>query len=179
MSNSKSNSQIESNSKIKVSNKKKIALVCSGGGAKAFAFHAGVITALQHKGFTFLSGLNGEPTNEISTPSLQVSTYIGSSVGAILICILAAGYPPDEILSLILQGNGKIQKFEFHKFAYSRLEAVAQDFKKFLADSKESILLNGISLKRFMSLRPSRLSGLFTSATIEEYLRKNKANSLR
>ena len=44
-----------------ITNKKKVGLVCSGGGVKAAAFHMGVVSALRDKGFTgsFMKSPNG------------------------------------------------------------------------------------------------------------------------
>lgn len=85
---------------IDLSQKKKIAFVCSGGGAKAGAFHFGVALALQEKGFCFAHG----PKHEGPTPSAHplISTYVGSSAGSVICSYLANGYTLDEIFNAFL-----------------------------------------------------------------------------
>src|ERR1700677_4127569 len=81
---------------IKIGPKRKIAFVCSGGAAKAGAFHLGVALALQEQGFKFYGGkapVSGAPR---SPGPMEISTFVGSSAGSIISSYLAAGYSLDN-----------------------------------------------------------------------------------
>ena len=77
---------------MRIRDKKKIALVLSGGGIKAAAFHIGVCLALQEKGFKFAGGtkemVRQQHPNE---EPMTIRLYVGSSAGAFVASILAAG----------------------------------------------------------------------------------------
>ena len=89
MSRQQNSSKSQSDQKIKIGPKKKIAFVCSGGATKAGAFHLGVALALQEQGFKFLGGTRAS-TEIHSTPDpMEISTYVGSSAGSII-----STYPP-------------------------------------------------------------------------------------
>ncbi|NDD92997.1 patatin-like phospholipase family protein, partial [bacterium] len=64
--------------KMRISRKKKLAFVLSGGGTKAAAFHIGVAYALREHGFEFYQGLKTDQ-NQIQPHSKMVQTYVGSS----------------------------------------------------------------------------------------------------
>ena len=57
---------------MKLSQKKKIALVLSGGGVKAAAFHIGVCLALKEKGFRFAGGSAEEVQAKYSEGNLSL-----------------------------------------------------------------------------------------------------------
>ena len=57
---------------MKLSHKKKIALVLSGGGIKAAAFHIGACLALKEKGFRFAGGTK----EEVSAKYIQLYELI-------------------------------------------------------------------------------------------------------
>ena len=76
---------------------KKVGLVLSGGVVKAAAWHMGVALALEELGFTFKSNLS--PSNS----SLEISTYVGSSVGALVNLYFACGYKPMEVIEAYLE----------------------------------------------------------------------------
>ena len=76
----------------------KSGLVCSGGATKAAAFHIGVCLALRDKGFSFIGGKaeTATPANALPFPPpkyhpQQIATYVGSSAGALIVSMLAAG----------------------------------------------------------------------------------------
>src|ERR1700746_1439876 len=79
--------------------KKKIAFVCSGGAAKAGAFHLGVALALQEQGFRFVGGPTDAP---VEPGPMDIATYVGSSAGSIITTYLAAGYSLDNIFNSFL-----------------------------------------------------------------------------
>ncbi len=82
---------------IPLKNKRKPALVLSGGGIKAGAFHTGVCLALRQRGFTF--GLKDE------TP-LNIKHFVGSSAGSIVASFLASGYSLEEVIHAFTMGAG-------------------------------------------------------------------------
>ena len=70
---------------IKLKGKKKIALVLSGGGVKAAAFHIGVCHALKEKGFKFIGGSRDKVEDDPNySDPLAIKTYVGSSAGALV-----------------------------------------------------------------------------------------------
>lgn len=82
---------------IQLKNKKKPALVLSGGGIKAGAFHTGVCLALRQRGFTF--------GNDKANP-LNIQHFVGSSAGSIVATFLASGYTLEEIIHAFTMGAG-------------------------------------------------------------------------
>lgn len=162
---------------IQVRKKKKIALVLSGGGAKAAAFHIGVCLALREKGFSFSSkrGLGAGAPEEPDTK--RISQYVGSSAGAFVSAFLAAGYPLEVLINAFQVGAGKSPFYsdDFH----TKLRPIRY---------RDIYRLNGISLVKalprlvvdrklpaggFEAKLKSlfRFSGLFTAKGIESYLR--------
>src|SRR5262249_19530454 len=108
-------------SRIRIPKKSKIAFVCSGGAAKAGAFHLGVALALQEKGFKFQGGLKkdrggadpakGEPVTLADTSGREIRIYVGSSAGSIICSYLAGGYTLDQIFDAFL-GKRKLDVAE-------------------------------------------------------------------
>src|ERR1700677_477683 len=92
---------------VKIRAKKKIALVLSGGGIKAAAFHIGVCLALQEKGFRFVGGTREkvEESPFVDDP-LAIKTYVGSSAGALVCAFLAGGHKIEEIIESFEAGAG-------------------------------------------------------------------------
>ena len=64
---------------MKLSEKKKVALVLSGGGVKAAAFHIGVCLALREKGFKFAGGSSARDRLTFEGKPLTFTVYVGSS----------------------------------------------------------------------------------------------------
>jgi predicted acylesterase/phospholipase RssA len=91
---------------VKLSEKKRIALVLSGGGVKAAAFHIGACLALREKGFTFGGGTNPNDKKEFEGKPLTFQIYVGSSAGSVVASFLAAGHPLDAIIDAFTRGNG-------------------------------------------------------------------------
>lgn len=85
-------------SKIDVSllDGKKTALVLSGGVVKAAAWHLGVALALEELGITFKHNYS-EPN-----PTREISTYVGSSAGALMCCFFASGLGAQDIIKSFL-----------------------------------------------------------------------------
>lgn len=78
---------------------KKTALVLSGGVVKAAAWHLGVSWALHDLGFTFKH--NHSDVN----PDFEISTYVGSSAGALISLYLASGHSPMDVIEAFLHKN--------------------------------------------------------------------------
>lgn len=81
-----------------IEQKKKIALVLSGGGIKAAAFHMGVCLALRQKGFTFRGGSKLQVSQSQPPEPKTIQLYVGSSAGAFMSALLASGYDIDTII---------------------------------------------------------------------------------
>ncbi len=169
--------------KIKISQKRKIALVCSGGAAKAGAFHLGVALALQEKGFSFAGGLKKEP--EVKLPEKCISVYVGSSAGSIITSLLASGYSLDQIFDSFLgKKSSASQERELKRLTYSIMFSLKKENSLFdaLSSFKDIYKLPTFSnitrflakdtFEAFMSLKFLKWSGFFTTAGIEKYLRE-------
>ena len=86
---------------IDLSQKKKIAFVCSGGVVKAAAFHIGVATALDFLGFNFKGGVKGKGSvGQNYDPSRTIGTYVGSSAGCLITMFLAQGGKISDLQSI-------------------------------------------------------------------------------
>ena len=94
------------NIQVKLSDKKRIALVLSGGGVKAAAFHVGVCLALREKGFQFGGGRSPDQGLKFEGQSLTFTIYVGSSAGAVVSAFLAAGHSIDAVIDAFTRGSG-------------------------------------------------------------------------
>jgi predicted acylesterase/phospholipase RssA len=166
--------------KQQISKRKKIAFVCSGGATKAAAFHMGVGLALQEKGFRFQGGLKGKTSPALSPGGMTIDTYVGSSAGSVIATYLTAGYTVDQIFNAYL---GKSDQSPLKPMTYASLmslkasqheEASQEGFSKRL----RSLTTGAIDLlyrrQKFLSL-----SGLFSTAGIESYMREEVLPSNR
>jgi predicted acylesterase/phospholipase RssA len=166
--------------KQRISKRKKIAFVCSGGATKAAAFHMGVSLALEEKGFRFRGGLKSKTNQPNQRQPMDIDTYVGSSAGSVITSYLTAGYTVDQIFRAYL---GKGKESPLKPLTYTTLMSVK-------ASQHEEISQAGIA-KRLRSLTTSAidllyrrqkllsLSGLFSTAGIEAYLRKDVLPSNR
>ncbi len=91
---------------MRLSEKKKVALVLSGGGIKAAAFHIGVCLALREKGFQFAGGTPEMVQAKYENDSLTFKIYVGSSAGSVIATFLAAGYSIDSVIDAFTRGAG-------------------------------------------------------------------------
>lgn len=145
---------------------KKIALVLSGGVVKAAAWHIGVTLALEELGFTLLNNKNGLDSTDDFTRSLEISTYVGSSAGAMVSIFLACGYTPQEIINgafgLTKSDMRKLRyldMFYLHKRKYKPIQSgINRPFDEFPRLFKK--LLNPIST----------FPGLFSTEGVRKYL---------
>ncbi len=198
--------------KIFIPKKKKIAFVCSGGAAKAGAFHLGVALALQEKGFRFVGGLKREITSTDAAPiasnsdsntpnTLQfqdpsgrdISVYVGSSAGSIICTYLASGYSLEEIIDTFVgkkTNNPSRNGQQLKRLNYSTMFSLRKDigiagmWNALSGKSDEGQESNGFlgrlmgsvaknSYENLFKFKWLKLSGFFTTAGIEQYLRED------
>lgn len=165
---------------MKIKDKKKIALVLSGGGIKAAAFHIGVCLALKEKGFRFLGG-TPETVNRLSTTdeSMTIKLYVGSSAGSFISSVLASGYTIESLVNAFEVGLGYNRVF--NEFGLNELKPLSYRHMFSLNTSgiinsvphwfkRKSVITGGLEslLKHAFSI-----NGLFTTAGVEAYLRRN------
>ncbi len=159
--------------KIIVSPRKKIAFVCSGGAAKAAAFHMGVCLALQEKGFNFIGGLKVPKQKERKRNPLDIDLYVGSSAGSVIASYLAAGYTVDQIFRAYLSG-GK-EKSTLRPLGYTTLMSVKASQHEAKAEesfAKRLRLLSSSALDLlYRRQNLLSISGLFTTTGVEAYIR--------
>ncbi len=158
---------------MRFKDKKSIALVLSGGGIKAAAFHIGVCMALEEKGFKFRGGLKKDHPGEL--PPQTINTYVGSSAGAMISTFLAAGFSVEELILAFEMGikkkasnQAKIKPLTYWDiFSLNSpgfLKAIPSRFrtKSLVTGGFESFLKNGF-----------KLNGLFSTKGLEKYVRTN------
>lgn len=164
---------------MRIRDKKKVALVLSGGGIKAAAFHIGVCLALQEKGFKFAGGTKEMVRQNFSDKDpLTIRLYVGSSAGAFIASCLSAGYPVESLINAFQVGSGTIPTFEKNDIRYLKPMSYRDIFnlnasgllkfiprtlmeKAIVTGGFESLLKNGL-----------KLNGLFSTKGMESYLRK-------
>jgi len=169
--------------RIQIGPKRKIALVCSGGATKAGAFHLGVALALQEQGFKFFGGIKSS-TTPLKTPGpMEISTYVGSSAGSIITSYLAAGYSLENIINSFL---GRIPTHAdpadllpkiLPRLTYQKMFNLRPQLgREHIGQMKKlrqifSNLMEG-NWKAFIQLKWMKMSGLFSTAGVENFLRE-------
>lgn len=167
---------------MRLSEKKRIALVLSGGGIKAAAFHLGVCLALREKGFSFAGGSHEDVQMKYSNDRLTFKVYVGSSAGSVISTFLAAGYSIEAIIDAFERGAATdLNRFTKRKQAYARLKPITY---------RDIFALNG---GNFVTLIPNvlrrrslvtggieafvkngfKINGLFTTKGVERYFRNH------
>ena len=174
---------------VQIGPKKKIAFVCSGGATKAGAFHLGVALALQEQGFKFYGGLGSDsshlPGHPRSRPPgpMEISTYVGSSAGAIISTYLAAGYSLDNIFSSFLGKNSSEHDLAglfpkpLPRLTYQKMFKLRSTFEKNQISQltrlrktiSELVEGNWESLVQFKWLKAT---GIFSTSGLEQYMRE-------
>ena len=166
---------------MRLSDKKRIALVLSGGGVKAAAFHIGVCLALREKGFKFAGGKSAHDRLQFEGQALTFTLYVGSSAGSVVATLLAAGHTLDSIIDAFTRGQGltliprpkgqsstlkpltyrDIFKINFGTAAPTRL--IPRLFRKRLnvSGGMESLLKEAFSI-----------NGVFSTHNLERYMRE-------
>lgn len=167
---------------MKLSQKKKIALVLSGGGVKAAAFHLGVCLALKEKGFRFAGGSPEEVSARFSDDKLTIKFYVGSSAGSVISTFLASGHSLNSIIHAFEQGTQELSSSllagahiddDLRPLSYrdlftvngkDMLNLIPNFFKKMdsmVSGGFEVLLKNGF-----------KLNGLFSTKGLERYIRE-------
>jgi predicted acylesterase/phospholipase RssA len=167
---------------VKFSEKKRIALVLSGGGVKAAAFHIGVCLALREKGFKFAGGRSSDDRLVFESQPLTITTYVGSSAGAVVTAFLAAGHSVDAVIDAFTRGSGLGALTRFRSeaprlkpltyrdiFALNVDAGLASRFlPRFFYNSKRPIFSGGLEV---LLKRGFKMNGLFTTKNLEKYIR--------
>lgn len=178
------------NKKNVIPKKKKIALVCSGGAAKAGAFHLGVLLALKECGFQFLGGLKNPEQQFENKDGKLISIYVGSSAGSLISTFLAAGYDINQIIDTFVErkivrkkaGVKTVKKFSYATMFSLRKDVGLLNVWNTLNDSSSAITpAIGRFIGKFAKdtyenlfrLRWLKWPGLFTTDGIETYLRED------
>jgi predicted acylesterase/phospholipase RssA len=173
---------------MKLSEKKSPALVLSGGGVKAAAFHIGVCIALREKGFKFAGGSPEHVRNVFAEDSMTFKTYVGSSAGSVISTFLAAGYDVDSIVESFMRGGGHSVAGARNKRrdpspTYLKPLSYRDVFALNVKGGHPSRLFSRLFRKKQMLTftgglevllkRGFKVNGLFTTENLEKYLREN------
>lgn len=167
-------------------NAKKVALVLSGGGIKAAAYHVGVCFALRENGFVFAGGAKGEFDFDAYEAHKTIKLYVGSSAGSIISTFLAAGHSLENIvdafqISSIFRNKKKFSTarrgdlkpitykdiFHFNSFKINSLS-----FRKFLPASVSSMPIVSGGIEALIKYG-FKWNGLFSTSGIEQYIRQH------
>lgn len=171
---------------MRLSEKLNPALVLSGGGVKAAAFHIGVCLALREKGFKFAGGSKDHVDKVFTSNSLTFKTYVGSSAGSVITTFLAAGFDIDSIVEAFMKGGGHSvpafkSKFSQSKPAYLRPIAYRDIFALNVNASSPARLFSSFMKKRpilsggleVLLKKGFKVNGVFSTQNLEKYLREN------
>jgi len=179
---------------VNIQSKKKLALVLSGGGIKAAAYHIGVCLALQEKGFRFSGGskelVKLRKQTQKQNKNMTFELYVGSSAGAFVSSVLASGRSIESLISAFQVGVGTDPYYKISK--EDRLKPIgyrhvfninSRRILSFLPETllEKSLLKNSIGqglaggivggLEVFLK-KGFKLNGIFNTNGIERYLRK-------
>lgn len=164
---------------MRIRDKKKIALVLSGGGIKAAAFHIGVCLALQEKGFKFAGGTKEMVRQKFpDSDPMTIRLYVGSSAGAFIATILAGGYGIESLVNAFQVGLGEKPSFKKKDMEYLKPLGYRDIFAingrgllRFIPDTllNKSLVTGGLEA---MMKNGLKLNGLFSTKGMEKYLRK-------
>lgn len=163
--------------RIKIGKKKKIAFVCSGGALKAGAFHLGVALALKEHGFSFYGGIHQDEGESPPPNPMEVSTYVGSSAGAITVSYLASGYSLDTIFNSYLaqddpSGVPGLPRLSYQKMFKLRPELAKEQWTQLLSLKGTLGKLFRGNFDAIFQLPKIKATGLFSTAGIEQYMRE-------
>ncbi len=167
---------------MRIQQKKKLALVLSGGGVKAAAFHIGVCLALKEKGFKFSGGFHRDQNLKFEGKEMTFTLYVGSSAGAVISSFLASGYSVDAIVEAFTKGAGFAMAgpLSSHENPLSPIS-----YKDIFALNIQTAHPTTILSRLFNKDKPSltggfetllkkglKVSGLFSTKNLERYLRE-------
>ncbi|MBT4760163.1 MAG: patatin-like phospholipase family protein [Bdellovibrionaceae bacterium] len=167
------------------SDKTKPALVLSGGGVKAAAFHLGVCLALREKGFKFAGGNAEKVKSQFPDDKMTIKTYVGSSAGSLISTFLAAGYTIESIIEAFIEGAGsesfipkrytskKDQKLK--PITYRDIFAMnvrGYHPARFLPSlmKKQPVITGGLEV---LLKKGFKVNGIFSTRNIERYFREH------
>jgi predicted acylesterase/phospholipase RssA len=166
---------------VRLSEKKKIALVLSGGGVKAAAFHIGVCLALREKGFKFAGGSSVKDRLQFEGKPLTFNLYVGSSAGSVLATFLASGYSLDSIIDAFTKGAGlsSLTRSKGQDSPYLKPIGYSDIFALNIGAASPVRLLPKIFRKRLnvsggleaLFKEAFKINGVFSTKNIERYLR--------
>lgn len=177
---------------MNIHNKKKIALVLSGGGVKAAAYHIGVCLALKEKGFIFSGGSKEWVQQKYTNPAAIknsspaqggaqkniIRLYVGSSAGAFVASVLASGKSLESLITAFQVGFGDLPFYNLPKEDYLKPVGYRHIFnlnsKHLLSWLPESLLHKPLLTGGLEVLlkKGFKLNGIFNTNGIERYLRK-------
>lgn len=138
---------------------KKVALVMSGGVVKAAAWHIGVGLALEELGFTLKS-------NKSKESNLEISTYVGSSAGALISLYFASGFRPLDIIQSHVNKNDRVIKPVTYKDMLTFKRAIQNPPKHTNYDPFSEFP----SILKTLINPLLNFSGLFTTSGLKNYL---------
>lgn len=172
---------MKTQTKIKLSFKK-VGLVCSGGATKAAAFHVGVALALRDKGFRFIGGKVEEhsPTNACPYPNPkyhphEISTYVGSSAGALITSMFASGIPIESLVNSFIKEPElklksdfpEIKKINYRDILSIELPRATDVIRRIKQTSILGKTLESVFLKNL------RFPGFFSTRGLGNYLKSS------
>ena len=146
--------------KTKISTFKKSALVLSGGFTKAASWHLGVALGLEEV------GLKIGKKNEADDSKDTITTFVGSSAGALIGSILASGISPMEFASAQIQTNNK----KIPKITYKDILKINLEFHK--SNEKGTPLFLPPKLF-FLYQFLQRTNGFFSTRGLVNFLKEN------
>src|SRR6185503_20115814 len=166
---------------MRLGSKKRIALVLSGGGVKAAAFHIGVCLALREKGFKFAGGSDAKDRLRFEGQSLTFNIYVGSSAGSVIATFLASGYSVDSIIDAFTRGAGlkSLTTAQTQDAPFLKAITYRDIFALNLGAASPVRLLPRIFRKRLkvsggleaLFKEAFKINGVFSTRNIERYLR--------
>lgn len=146
--------------KTKYSNFKKSALVLSGGFTKAASWHTGVALGLEEIGFKI--GAKNKESGQKDT----ISTFVGSSAGALMATIFSSGVSPMDFARSQL--NSELSTIP--KIRYQDILKLNLEMNKNKGGSKAFYIPPQLLFFYQMFLRTN---GLFSTSGLVAYLEKN------
>ncbi|HMN67904.1 MAG TPA: patatin-like phospholipase family protein [Bdellovibrionales bacterium] len=167
---------------MKLGDKRRIALVLSGGGVKAAAFHIGVCLALREKGFKFGGGGSARDRLEFENKSLTFTIYVGSSAGSVVAAFLAAGHSIDAIIEAFTRGVGiDALTRPGSKNSYLKPISYRDIFALNIGAASTARLLPRLFRKRLavsggleaLLKEAFKVNGVFSTRNIERYIRNH------
>lgn len=164
---------------LRIKSKKKVALVFSGGGIKAAAFHVGVCLALKEKGFRFAGGTKDQVRKQYEHDEDRViRLYVGSSAGAFVAAILSAGYNLEALINAFAAGTLQGPEYGSHSLGHLRpityRDIFALNGRGILSSLPSALLKKSLISGGLEALIKDKfkINGFFTTRNFEAYLRK-------